>query len=201
MAPTPVAASTIAAQAFRLMELSPISSFADDSPQARAAAEQYVPALRRCLEAADWSFARILVRLPPAQLGAADAADPDLPEVYRLPSDLVALRIVLPETARWRRDADFLRSDQPGGLTLRYTRLIEDEGALPPAFADMVSLALAARLAPEWVGSRTKRETLKQDWRAALEQALAADRSGASPVRMDGQDVSAGADWATEAIR
>lgn len=200
MVPTPIAASTIAAQAFRLMELAPISSFADDSAQASDATEQYPLALRLCLELMDWSFARTLVTLPPAEPGAGVVADPDLPHTYRLPGDCLALRLVLPKDARWRRDADYLRADQAGGLTIRYTRTITDETALPAAFQDAVSLALAVRLAPRWVASRTKRQTLQEQWREAVELARTTERGAASHDRLDGRDVALGADWATEAI-
>jgi hypothetical protein len=149
----------------------------------------------------DWSFARRLAVLPPAVPGDGFAADADLPHAYKLPGDCIALRLVTPKEARWRRDADYLRSDQEGGLTIRYTRTITDEAALPAAFQDMVALNLAVRLAPRWVASRTKRETLRQEWREAFEIARTTERTAASADRLDGRDIATSADWATEATQ
>ncbi|WP_010140406.1 hypothetical protein [Oceanicola sp. S124] len=196
---TPIATSTIAQQAFRFMELSPLSSFADDSPQAQAASEQYPEALRICLEEEDWSFARRLVSLPPiGVLPAGLAADPTLPVVYRLPGDLVRLNWVADEVS-WRRDEDLLRTDTTGQLLIRYTRLIDNEKALPALFRTAVSYQLAILLAPLYVGSRTKRADLAAEGLAALERAVTHDNRSASARRWDGQPASG--DWATGATR
>ncbi|MGI3163072.1 hypothetical protein [Pseudooceanicola sp. 200-1SW] len=196
---TPLATSTIAQQAFRFMELSPLSSYADDSPQAQAAAEQYPEALRICLEEEDWSFARRLVALPPVgTLPAGIAADPLLPTAYRLPGDIVRLHWVS-DGVTWRVDEDLLRTDATGQLLIRYTRVIENEKALPGLFRTAVAYHLAILLAPLYVGSRTKRETLALEGREALERASSHDARTASPRRWNGQPSTG--DWATEATR
>jgi len=194
---TPIAASTIAAQAFRLMELGEISSFADDTKQAQSAAEQYPVALDTCLESYDWSFARRLVELPAVALPAALAPDLDLPYAVALPGELVALRAVIPEGTFWRVDENYLRSDQDGSLQIRYTRRIEDETTLPATFRTAVSAQLASLLSPRWVSSRSKRADLVNMASDYLAVARDNDRHTASHSRADGR--ARQGDWASEA--
>lgn len=191
----PIAASTIAAQAFRVMEMRPISSFADDSPQAADAAEQYPLALKRCLESYDWDFARKLADLPLSDDEAV--ADPDLPYIYRLPEDCVALRLIYGEGVKHRSDSEFLYADQSAPLKIRYTARITDEARLPSGFSTAVSFELAVRLSPRWVSTRTKRADLESQRNDALIQARRRENRTASDFRLDGRDVVC--DWATEA--
>ncbi|MGR3456080.1 hypothetical protein [Pseudooceanicola sp.] len=198
MTVTPYAASTIAQQACRFIEKSPISSFADDTPLAQAIAEQYPTALKSCLENHDWSFARRLVILPLATLPEGIPADPELPFSYKLPADFVSLRHVQ-DGAKWRRDENFLRADVTPNLTVRYTRRIEKEDALPATFQTAIAAALAVLLAPEYVGTRTKRETLKNDATDFLAGAVASDKLSASGTQWSGQE-GGGEDWAGRAL-
>lgn len=195
----PIAASTIAAQAFRFMELGAISSFADDSEQASAAAEQYPNALDMALETYDWSFARHLVTLSPATLGEGEIADPDLPHAYALPADCLALRnIHLGDCFAWRIDGRLIRADRADGLTIRYTRRITRETDLPRLFQVVVSYQLAILLAPRFIGSRTKLNDLKADLQNAFDVATRADAHTASHARLDG--LGPQPDWAREAV-
>lgn len=198
--PSPIATSTIASQAFRFMELSPISSFADDSAQARAAAEQYDVALGMCLEACDWSFASVRADLPElAALPGGAAADADFPFSYALPGDCVVLREVVDPLARWRRDRDLLRADTSGPLTVRYTGQTPNEAGLPATFRTAVSYQLAALLAPLWMGTASKLATLEQSAAGMLRQAMRMDARQASPARYDGRPMEG--DWVTEVLR
>ena len=198
-APSPIAASTIASQAFRFMELSAISSFGDDTPQAQAASEQYPIALKICLEQQDFSFARRLVTLPEASLPEGRAADPDLIHVYKLPGDCVKLRSVTDNTVSWRSDDEYLFADRAGGLPLRYTRLITNEAVLPGLFQTAVAYQLAILLMPTYVGSRTKRSEIKSDAAEALALVKQNDARTASEDRWDGGDSHV--DWVAEALR
>ena len=198
----PIAASNIAQQAFRAMELAPISSFADDSPEAEDARQQYPVALGMLLETNDWSFASYLVSLPPATAPEADfTIDDDLPSIYRLPADCVMLREVRPDGVAWRLDQTFLRTDEAGGIVIRYTRLVTAEAQLPAAFQTAVAYQLAVLLAPRWVGSRSKRKELKDDFAAALKEAERNDAPMASRQRYDEGSDSRSADWVSEALR
>ena len=76
------ATSTIVSDAFRQMELDPISSFAEDSEQAAAAAEQFPEAMNQCLERLDWSFASKFVELSEAP---SLPTDDNLPYAYVRP--------------------------------------------------------------------------------------------------------------------
>lgn len=199
---SPIAASNIAAQAFRAMELSPISAFDDDSQQAADASEQYTIALRSCLETCDWSFASKLTTLalatPPATGFVADA---DLPGLYKLPGDCVLIREVRPRETRWRLDEDFLRADTDQPLTIRYTRLIETEAQLPASFQTAVAYRLAVLMAPRWVGSRSKRQDLRDEAQDVLKEAERNDARSASSERYDDGEPYRSFDWATEATR
>ena len=179
-----IAASNIAAQAFRLMEMSPISSFADESEQAQSAAEQYPEALAQCLEANDWSFASKVATLPPASL----PVDADLPYSYVRPGDFVRLIRVQPEGVIWRLDADALRADQAGGLTIRYSFKITNESKLPALFKSAVAYQLATMLAPRWTKSANRTEFLSKMAADALQKAKFSDRKSASSRRYDGGD-------------
>ena len=197
--PTPIAASTIVAQAFRFMEASPISSFDDDSEQAQAAAEQYPTALAICLEAADWAFASTLAFLPQAVLDPVQAIDPDLPYVFSLPAGCSRIQEVGDGDMRWRRDLLGLRADDPGPLRIRYTAEITNEAALPANFRLAVALQLALLLAPRWLTTQSKIQGLQQQAEVALKTAMRQDARNASQARYDGLEDQG--DWARDAIR
>lgn len=194
-----ITASTIAAQAFIFLELSPISSFSDETPQATQAGLFFPRAYRSCLAHADWSFARRLANLPAAELPADQGADLDLPYTFVLPSDCVKLRAVLDPWARWRLDEGYLRADQPAPLLVRYTRQLENEAQLPDEFQTAVALKLAILLAPKWLGTRTKIAELKNDLSITLAEAARQDGATASVQTYHGRGDEG--DWATEARR
>jgi hypothetical protein len=197
--PEPIATSTIVAQAFRLMELGPISSFADDTPQARDAAEQYPEAMRLCLEASDWSFASELAMLPEIADLPSSRVDPALPYTYALPGSCVRLLEVGNETVEWRRDKGVLRASVPGPLRIRFTEMVSDETRLPATFRIAVAYRLAAMLAPVWVGAQNKTDGLEEGAARAMAKAERMDARQASPQRYDGG--ADGGDWAVEAVR
>lgn len=178
-----IAVSGIAAQAFRLMEMAPISSFGDDSEQGVSAAEQYPVALDMCLEASDWSFASRVASLPRADEASLD---PLLSYAYMRPSDLVRLQDVTPDHAEWRLDADRLRADQPAPILIRYTARITDETRLPGLFKTAVAYRLASLLAPRWTTSANRAQALADQSDGFLSRAAASDRRSASARRYDG---------------
>lgn len=196
-----VATSNIVAQAFRYMEMSPISSLGEDSEEAQAAAEQYPNAIAMLLEHADWSFASVqrdLSRL--AELPGSVSSDPDLPYLFFLPAECLALRQVgAPrDMVRWRLEKQYLRADEAGPLRVRFTARITDEEKLPALFRNCVSLQLASLLAPRWVHSHTKTQGLEERLQHAVVAALHADARMASPDRFEHeQDI----DWLREATQ
>jgi hypothetical protein len=193
--PTPIATSTIVAQAWRFMELSPISSFDDDTEQARSAAEQYPNALRECLARADWSFASIVENLPQAIRPQSVAEDPDLPYFYRTPSGLVRLLEVGDACTVWRLDRDGLRASDPAPLRIRYTGEITNEAILPAAFQAAVALRLALLLGPRWLGTQSKLRILEQQFDVELGRAKKHDSRSASGQRYDNNTLTTGDDW------
>lgn len=199
--PTPIAAATIIAQAFRFMEVTAPSSLDDDSPKARDANEQYPNALRQCLEMADWSFASTLAFLPEAELSITDAADPDLPHFYRLPGDLITAHEVgdYGDGTKWRRDLIGLRANVPAPLRLRYTALITDESKLPALFRIAVSLTLAGLLGPIWQTTDSKMQRLQAQAEQSIKTAMRHDARNASTARYDGEPEQS--IWADEATR
>ncbi len=195
----PTATSSIVAQAFRCMEVTPPSSLDDDSQKAAAAKEQYDVALRMALEAADWSFASTLVALPLYTLPLAAAADPDLPYSYSLPGDLVRLHEVEDGSVKWRRDAVALRANVAAPLRIRYTAMVTNEAALPATFQIVVALQLALLLAPQWLTTVGKIERLEGAHARALTEAKRQDARMAAQARYDGLEDQD--DWVTEARR
>ena len=197
--PLPTANANIGAQAFRFMELAPFSSFADDTPQARDAAEQYPVARRMMLEACDWSFASTVKALPelaPAQV----VADPAFEFTYSLPGDCVRFLGPLDIHVRWRIDGRHLRADAAGPLTVRYTADVEDDQRMPAAFQTALALRLAALLSPMWVGADSKTQSLDQRAEMAMRTAMKLDSRSASVERYDGEGFGV-RDWADWAIR
>lgn len=194
-----IATSTIVAQAWRFLELSPISSFDDDTEQARSAADQYPNALRECLARADWSFASIVENLPLATRPQSVAEDPELPYFYKAPAGLVRLlEVGTPDTA-WRLDRDGLRASDPAPLRIRYTGEITNEAALPAAFQAAVALRLALLLGPRWLGTQTKLRALAQQFDLELAAAKKQDSRSASGQRYD-NSLTSGDDWSLTAI-
>lgn len=193
----PAAAASIVAQAFRFMELAPPSSFADDTPQAQDAREQYPLALQASLEANDWSFASVMVFLPEATEPEALEFDPDLPHLFKLPGDALVVREVGDRHTTWRRDRGGLRADEPGPLRLRYTGRITNEAALPAAFQHAIAFRLAVLLAPRWLGTSGKIEALEDRAARALRMAARQDSGSASPASWSGEPLTG--DWVTEA--
>jgi len=193
--PTPIAQSGIAAQAFRLLEMQPISSLDDDSEQAISAAEQYPEALRICLEHGEWSFARVA-----AQLARVDepAGDPELGFSFQRPSDFVKMLDVWPCGVRWRLDADRLRADAAGPLHVRYTRMISDETLLGANFRTAVAARLASLLALRWTTSNNRAQALLEMSAEYLARAARADRNAASQGRYDGREREP--DWVGAAL-
>ncbi len=195
----PIATSTIAAQAFRLMELGPISSFADDTPQAQDAASQYPVARRLCLEACDWSFASMIADLPEAMQPTGTAQSSAFPFLYRLPPDCLKVREMLTSGAEWRLDGDFLRANTGGPLSVRYTGDVENETRFPAMFIEAVAFRLAAMLAPRWVGAANRLQLLQQGADQQIKAAMRADGRQAASARYDGR--SHVVDWLTEVLR
>lgn len=196
--PTPIATSTVVAQAWRFMELSPISSFDDDTEQARSAAEQYLNAIRECLARADWSFASVVASLPEATRPQSVAEDPELPYFFQAPSGLVRLLEVGDSTTIWRLDRDGLRASAAGPIRIRYTGEVTNETILPAAFQTAVALRLATLLGPRWLGTATKLRELERRFETELAQAKKQDSRSASAARYD-NDLTDSADWSQAA--
>lgn len=193
----PTANANIGAQAFRFMEMAPFSSFADDTPQAQDAADQYPVARHMCLEACDWSFASKVAALPEADTGAI--IDPALAHSYSLPGDCLRMLHTLDRYVRWRIDGNILRADRSGPLPIRYTADVQDDQRMTAAFQTALALRLAALLSPRWVGADSKTNALEQRADLALRQAMKLDGRSASIERYDGEEpgVTDWAGWAT----
>ncbi|MEO1637775.1 MAG: hypothetical protein AAFU41_00840 [Pseudomonadota bacterium] len=194
-----IAASNIAAQAFRMMQLAPISSFSDDSDQALDAAEQYPIALNMALGFFDWSFARITYSLPEIDtVPDGIVVSEDLPNLYALPGDLIKLRKVVDDDVNWRRDGEFVHADQPSNLVIRYTRAVDNEKLLPAEFQTYVAGQLAILLGPRWMRDKVKLRELKSDIAGLRQEAIDGDVYDASPSRTD--DWPEQDDWAQRVV-
>lgn len=190
--------SGIVTQALRFAEVASISSFGDDSDLARETAQAYGVALDECLEAADWSFASVASRLQAyAVMPPGVVADADMPNLFALPADLLALREVGDGLTRWRRDEAGIWADEAAPLRVRYTRRVSVESLLPALFRRAVSARLAALMAPRWGGATAKTQWLEDMAAGVLKEAMRADARQASAQRYDGRADSG--DWVSEA--
>ena len=187
------ATSTIVSDAFRQMELDPISAFGEDTEQASAAAEQYPEAINQCLERLDWSFASKFVQLSEA---SNLPSDDNLPYAYVRPGDMLRLIEVQPSSVQFRLDQDALRADHAAPLTIRYMMKITDEAKLPALFKRAVALRLAANMAMRWTSS-TRTKYLANEFEVAIREAMRADRNSASMQSYNGGSFAAM--WADEA--
>lgn len=190
------------AQAFRFMELGPVSSFSDDTPQARDAADSYPEALRLCLEACDWSFGSFSAALPevsPAMLPPGFAATIDMPYTFALPGGASRLIEVGDRWTRWRRDGALIRASDAAPLAVRYTVDTLPEDAQPATFRMAVAGRLAALLAPRWNGAAANTDQAEGRAQQLLAQAMRSDARQAASARYDGR--SEQSDWAEEAVR
>jgi hypothetical protein len=194
-----IAQSGIAAQAFIYMEMSPISSLADETEKAEAARAVYPQALNMLLEQADWSFASKRRDLLQTEVPANVGLDPTMPYFFKRPADAVILREVGDGHTRWELLTDHLRADVPGPLSVRYTAQIADETRLSAQFRDAVALQLAVLLSGLFVPTHTKRDALARMLQEKTLLALQVDARNASP-RPWQMDRDHG-DWVREALQ
>lgn len=198
--PVSISSSIIAAQAFTELELRPLSSYGDDSPEAVEVAAKYGPALDMVLEDYDWSFRRALVALPLLADTSGIEADADLPYIYQLPAQMRALRAIFPSDLRWRRDGTLIRASETGAKAL-ITRQVDKESDLPAKLRHAIALQLALLMAPRYAPTRAKREDLGTALAYALQDARRADIVTASEQRMDELHPATGDDWVTRVTR
>jgi hypothetical protein len=204
---TPVAASAIAQQAFAELELRPLSSFGDDTPQATEAASALPRARAMVLGGYDWSFARALVNLPALTGSAMEAlaADPRLPFAFALPAELEVLR-GLHNTAQplctlaWRREGQTIRADA-AAVSALITRRLEREDLFPATVQHAMALQMAMLMAPRYLTTRSKVADLGQRLAEAVSRARSDDAMSASHHRRDGLSPSIGDDWVARVTR
>ena len=212
--PLDLATSTIIGQAMRYMRLAPVSRQDPDAEVLAALAKAYAESLGECLEASDWSFASVLALLPSASLPVGAHQDDGLPHSYQLPGDLLTIRRVGGAIARWRCDADLLRTNQPAPLTIRYTARISREAAMPATFKTAVALHIASLLGAQWAGAAVAADDIAMQAAMTLKQAMREDSRHAAPERalpdrtradraQASDDLGYGStnDWASEAIQ
>lgn len=169
--------SEILAQAFRALELAPISGFGSDAQEVIAAEAQYEVARHMVIEACDWSWASVLADLPEISEAVQDA---DLPYAYQLPAACLLIRNVVPAYAAWRIDGRILRSDQTAPLRVRYSADITNENLIPATARTAIALQLAVLLAPKWLPTASKMQMLKAELQDAMARAMRNDRAQAS---------------------
>lgn len=195
----PLATDGIVASALDLLEQHDISSLADDSDEAAIANRHYRRALDACLEHADWSFARRIVRLAEVDLPASGLEpDPELGHVFSLPVEALKVWRIDPTHAAWRRDGIFLRADQAGPLRARVTVRMTNETQLPATFQLAVAYKLATLMSPRLSTSMSKRQQLQAEAAQAMDEALEVDARQGSEERYDG--LPDHGDWVAEAL-
>ncbi len=191
---TTISSSGIVRQAFRLMERDPLSSLADDTPEAIDAKEQFEIAMDEVLGRVDWSWASKRAELSPSEPAVPDA---DLPYFFVLPGDVLRLREVGPTGTKYRHDADGLYCAENGPLMVRYTSRLRNESRMPALVKTTVAFRLAFLLGPFWVQTASKIDALEQRYERSLKQAAREDSRSASGQRYD--DLPQQPDWVESA--
>jgi hypothetical protein len=195
----PVADSGIAARAFELLELHPLSSLGEGSQRAVQADAALTDARHLCLSSNDWSDASRLTTLPREASAPAVVLD-GRDAAYRLPPECLVVREVsdggrgLP----WVKSGRQIVAPASPALTVRYTADVPREAEL----SAHLRLAIAVQMAVLMSDLHTTSTSKKQELRDQLQEALAAarrfDRGAASGQRYDGRDDQP--DWIDAAL-
>ena len=153
-----------------------IVSLSEDSTNARACNAAYDLLRDFELELHPWLFAIQRATL------AADSEEPEWgrANAFQLPSDCLRILPPYPEDnlndLDWQIEGRKLLTDETAPLYLRYIARIEDPNAMAPSFREALACRIALELAEQLTQSNTKKEGLREDYKATI---LAARKNNA----------------------
>lgn len=143
-----------------------ITSFSDNSDEARAVNRFYTPTLRAELRAHPWSCARKRDQLA----ALSDAPVFGFSYQYQLPSDCVR---ILPDAdvTDWQVEGRRILTNDSGPLDLTYIGEISDPNDMDALLVEAFACRLAMTLAERLTQSNTKRELAKQEYKETVAEA------------------------------
>ncbi len=158
-----------------------ITSFGDDSPEARAIVSVYGEIRDEVLCEALWTFSQTRFALTQKDEDPV-WTDDGMTIVYARPSDLIKINFVNFANARIKLEAAGILSDT-SGLKILYTARVDDPVKYFPAFTNAMSTRLAAEIAFTLTTSRTlARELLEKYIKIDLPKAVAQDSQQGSVI-------------------
>lgn len=163
--------TSIANRALQLVGASSILNLTDNSPEAREVSRAYDACRRAELRARRWNFA---IR---RALLAADTQPPTFggPYRYALPADCLRVLIDQDTPTDWHIEGRSITTDQPGPLPVRYIADVTDTTAFDPSFGETLAARIGLAIVERLTQSNQKKAQLKDDYRAAVAEASAAN--------------------------
>ncbi|AIZ01365.1 major tail subunit [Vibrio phage QH] len=161
----------------------PVLSETDANTRAEMCNAMYEFALRSALEAREWSFAAMRVRLLP---------DPLITPAwgynygYRLPNDCIRVCEVRDGNSYnidWAIESGFLYATRPT-VDVKYNRLVEDPNTFTPTFVEALSLKLASDICIPLTENRGLGNDLISRYLMAVSEGAALDGLQASRERL-----------------
>lgn len=153
------------------LETSAITSLSENSTNGRACAAAYEPMRDRELRAHPWSFAKTLATLAPH----ATAPDHSYAYAFPLPADFLRLlppaRHGLDWTIKRHENVSCILTNDGSTLEIEYVAKVTDPTAFDPLFIDALATRMALHMVGRITGSATKKESLKDDYRAIIAEA------------------------------
>jgi hypothetical protein len=118
-----------------------------------------------------WAFATKRVQL------SADSTAPAFGFLYQytLPSDCVKVLLPNDPNVDWVVEGGKLLTNWAAPLNLRYTSDVDDETKWDPAFYDAMAVSLAIDLCETMTNSTSKKATLDEEYKAAVNRAKKAN--------------------------
>lgn len=170
-----------------------ITSFQDDTVQARAVLSIYDMVRDKELAAHRWSFAMKRVELPLMSTAPAFGFS----NQFELPADYLRLDMIndqFPRTSMddyvgaenldWQLEGNLILTDFPAPLKVRYIARVTDVNVYDPCFNGVLAARLALELCEVITQSNEKKAACKDDYRTNLIEALRKSSIERPPVAM-----------------
>lgn len=154
-----------------------ITSFADNSPEARQCAIAYDTNRRDELRRNKWNFAITRVTLAP------DATAPAFDYLYQFTIPSNCLRVLRPATAGldWKIEGRKILTNDSATLYLRYIADIEEVPLFDASFTSVFTISLATDMCEKLTQSTTKKRQLNEEYEDALREARRMNAFEAGP--------------------
>ncbi len=152
-----------------------ITALADSNPRARLCNILYDKRRDTLLRMHPWNFATVRDSL------TEDATAPDhgYTRRYELPTGCLHVRTIDSELP-WEVESGFILTDDPECL-IKYTARVTDVELFDVCFSEMLAIDLAHEMCMPLTGSASRKESLKEDLKRALQEARSMNAFEKSP--------------------